>query len=112
MKVTDFLNFEMQLAPTLIKIAYWIGLAVIALATLGGILGASILGSYFSTEMDSFGTAGHGFSILGALIALIGGAISALSWRVLCELVIVVFSINERLGKLVALKKSELETKP
>jgi hypothetical protein len=48
-----------------------------------------------------------GFSIGTFLFGLIGAAFAALIWRVVCELWIVTFSINDRLGTLVELKKAE-----
>jgi len=88
MEFNDFLNFEKFVAPALIKIIYWIGLVLIALSTLGGVLGMNMLSSYGG---------GH-FSVAGAILALIGGALFMLLWRVMCEIWIVIFSINDRLG--------------
>ena len=98
MEFTDIFKFDKFIAPTLIKIVYWIGLGLILLGTLAGIAGTS----YFSSYMG-----GSSFNLGGALIALIIGAFGVLMWRVVCELWIVTFSINERLGTLVDLKKAE-----
>lgn len=88
MQFSDLFTFDKFVAPTLIKFVYWIGLFLIALSTLGGIFGMSMFGGY----------GGGGPGVGGALIALILGAMFALLWRVVCEVWIVFFSINDRLG--------------
>ncbi len=86
----SFLNFDKFVAPTLIKIVYWVGIV--------GIIGFALF-----TAMSSFGKMGYDASgaIGGVIIALIGGAVGILVWRVTCEIWIVLFSINDRLGQLV-----------
>ncbi|MBI3676226.1 MAG: DUF4282 domain-containing protein [Proteobacteria bacterium] len=91
MKFSDLFTFEKFVAPLLVKVVYWIGLFFIVLTTLAGIFG---LGSM----MGSYGMGGGGFSIGGAILSLILGIVFALLWRVICEIYIVIFSINERLG--------------
>ena len=49
--------------------------------------------------MNQYG--GGGFNLVGALVALLVGACTLLFWRVACEVWIVIFSINDRLGILV-----------
>ncbi len=100
MKFPDLFDFNKFVAPVLIKVIYWIGLVLIVLLTLSFIAGASLFSSYLG--------GGGGFSVGGALFSLIGGAFAALLWRVVCELWIVTFSINERLGTLVELKQAEI----
>lgn len=94
----DLFNFNKFLAPTLIKIVYWIGLFLIVLLTLMSITGMSavdrMMGEYNS-----------GFSVGGAILALLIGLVCAIVWRVTCEIWIVIFSINDRLGVLAADKK-------
>lgn len=102
MKVTDFFTFERQLAPILVNIAYWIGLAFIALGVLAGIAGTSIMGHYM------WGMMGGGIGLIGFLMSIIGGIVGIVVWRLICEMAIVVFSINDRLGKLVELKTHEI----
>jgi hypothetical protein len=92
MKFSDFFTFEKFVAPTLIKFVYWIGLFLIALSTLAGITGMSMFGGY------------GGGGIGGSLVALLVGAMFALLWRVVCEVWIVFFSMNDRLGVLVGQK--------
>ncbi|MES1157192.1 MAG: DUF4282 domain-containing protein [Alphaproteobacteria bacterium] len=99
--LASLLNFDKFVAPVLIRIVYWIGIVLIVLGTLiaitsgGGMLGMMMGGG------GEFGGGGGGFNLGGALIALIAGAVELIVWRVLCEVWIVIFSINDRLGVLV-----------
>lgn len=91
------MNFDKFLAPVLIKIVYWIGIVLIVLSTLLGLVGGSMM-----PMMNSYSNyGGGGFNPLGAVLALLFGACALLFWRVVCELWIVIFSINDRLGVLV-----------
>jgi membrane protein DedA with SNARE-associated domain len=86
----SFMNFDKFVAPTLIKIVYWVGIV--------GIIGAvlfQISGAFQSLQYDAAAALG------GVIIALIGGVVGLLVWRVACEVWIVIFSINDRLGQLV-----------
>lgn len=89
MQFADFFSFNKFLAPVLIKFVYWGGLALIALSTLVSVAGMSLVGRY-----DNGGGAGK------FLLVLLLAILSAVIWRVLCELWIVIFSINDRLGVL------------
>src|SRR5437868_1272425 len=90
MEISDFFQFHKFLAPVLIKVVYWIGMFFILLGTLAGVLGTSLINEY-----------GRGaFTLGGAILSLIIGIMLALVWRVVCEIWIVVFSINDRLGVL------------
>lgn len=116
MEFGDFFKFDKQLAPTLIKIFYWIGLGIIALITLAGIVGSSLIGGMGSSMSggmggygSSYSSAASGFSIGGALISIVCGAITALFLRVVCEIWLAILSANERLGTLVELKQKEAE---
>jgi hypothetical protein len=87
--VKDLGGFQEMIAPTLIKVLYWIGLVVIAVGAL----------------VQLFSALGHmGTSFLGglglALGVVVGAIFSVLFWRVMCELWIVLFRIYERLGEL------------
>ncbi len=96
--LASFFNFDKFLAPVLIKIVYWIGIVLIVLSTLMGVLGGGMMSSMMASQ---YGGYGGGFNIFGALIALLVGAAAILFWRVACEVWIVIFSINDRLGVLV-----------
>ncbi len=71
-----WMTFDVMLTPLIIKIVYWLGLAVLMLASLG---------LMFSE------------SFLGGIVMLLGGAIG---WRIWCELLIIVFKINENIQKI------------
>ena len=85
MSFSDFLTFEKFVAPMLIKIVYWIGLLLIVIGFLGSLFGGGF------GMMSGFG---------GFILKVIGTLLGLLMWRVICELWIVVFSINDRLGRI------------
>lgn len=99
MNFNDLLNFNKFVAPTLIRIVYWIGIVGIVLSTLMMMMGGGMMAGMMGG--GGFEGGGGGFNIFGAIIALIVGACWLLIWRVLCEVWIVMFSINDRLGMLV-----------
>lgn len=84
MKFSDLFSFEKLVAPTVIKIVYWLGILVIVLAGLGAIFSG---GMYYG-------------SIFGPLIAILGTLLSLLAWRIVCELYIVFFGAFDRLGQI------------
>lgn len=88
MNFNNLLNFNVFVAPVLIRIVYWVGIVFIVLGTLMAMLGGGMMGSQY----------GGGFNPLAPLIALVAGAVALLVWRVMCEIWIVIFSINDRLG--------------
>lgn len=90
--LNDLMNFNKFVAPVLIRIVYWIGIVLIALGTLAAAAGGGMMAGQYG---------GGGFNLFGALIALLAGAAALLFWRVMCEIWIVIFSINDRLGVLV-----------
>jgi len=96
--LNDLMDFKKFVAPSLIRIVYYIGIVGIVLMTLGMIAGGGMMGSMM---LGGGGYGGGGFNILGALFGLIWGACALIIWRVLCEVWIVMFSINDRLGQLV-----------
>lgn len=79
-----FLNFDRFLFPQITKIIYWIGLVLIILFAIVGALGALV-------------TQG---GILGFIVALVGGAIGLLFWRIAVELWLVLFSIYDVLKEI------------
>jgi len=44
MNFNDLLNFNKFVAPSLIRIVYWIGIVFIILGTLGGVVGGGMMG--------------------------------------------------------------------
>jgi hypothetical protein len=81
-----FLSFDTFLFPSLTKIIYWVGLALIALGTIVGALGA--LASMANPMIGAGG-------FLGFIVALIAGAIGLVVWRIAVELWLVLFSIYD-----------------
>ena len=88
MEAQDFLNFDKLIAPTLIKFVYWVGLVLILLWTLASM----------------FTGLGFGSGMIHFLVAALTGIVGALAWRIICELWMVVFSINDRLGTIAGQK--------
>ena len=86
----SLMNFDKFVAPSLIKVVYWLGIVGVILGALAAM--AAALG-----QMGYNAAAGLG----GILLALIGAVVGVLIWRVVCEVWIVLFSINDRLGQLV-----------
>jgi hypothetical protein len=97
MQMSDFFQFEKFLAPVMIKVVYWIGLALIVISVIAMISGVSLIGRTTGYG-DASGSGGASFGAV--LVSLLVGAILAFFWRVWCELCIVIFSINDRLGHL------------
>jgi hypothetical protein len=91
-----FLNFDEFITGGLLKIVYIIGVALVLLVTVGG-GGFTALG-LIALNSNSLGAA------MGALfffiLSLVGGGLGLLLWRVYCELIMVIFKINENLQAL------------
>lgn len=86
-----FLKWDGFIFPKLVKVIYFIGLALIALAAVLGALSA-LFGGF------ALGQAGGG--IFGFVVALVGGAIGLVLWRVTMELWVVLFSIHDILKEM------------
>ena len=84
-KWQDMLSFEKLIAPTVLKIIYYIGLVVLALATLYQVFTA-------------FGEYSGG--ITQVVMALVAFPFAALGLRVIMELYTVMFGMYERLGEI------------
>ena len=96
-QVSDLLSFDKVIAPRVMKLVYFVGLIGVAV---GGI--AAFLGGLAAMAL-SF-TTGLGTMIL----AVIGTALGALVWRVMCELWMLGFNIYDRLGEI----RDRLESTP
>ena len=77
----DFINFKKMLTPIIIKVLFWVG---VALAILGGL--ATIVGGLSND--------GGGKAVLMGLLMIVLGPVIV---RIYCELLIVIFSINDTL---------------
>jgi uncharacterized membrane protein len=86
MNFDDFLNFKMFITTTFMKIIYIIGALIITLGSLVLMVGFSMPFAYGISI-------GSGGVIAGLAVLIFGN----LGWRLLCEAIIVVFSIHERL---------------
>lgn len=85
-----YLNFDVMITPTIIKILFWIGVAA---SLLGGIIFFfSGLATMFSGFRGAF-FGGLFTMISGVFIAVFGVLVS----RIYCELIIVVFKALEKL---------------
>ena len=76
MDIKELLAFRQMITPTLIQVIFWVGAFFIAISALGAMF------------MQNF---------IGGLVMLIVGP---LMWRVWCELVIVIFRINNHLAEM------------
>lgn len=82
--LSRFMTFDKLIATSLIKLLYWIGIALILL---GVVVGA--FGGFAQGLTNGLGT---------LVLAPIGGAIAIIFWRFICEVYIVIFGIYDRLG--------------
>jgi hypothetical protein len=83
MSLSDLFDFEKFVGPQLIKFVYWIGLILIAVWVINMLFGGGAMGFFARL-----------------ITAVVGGVASVLIWRVVCEVWIVMFSINDRLGEI------------
>ncbi len=82
----DLLNFDSMVTPKIIVFIYWL---LLAASAIGGLV---VLFSGFGTMRYSF-FAGLGIAIVAPIVFLL----SALLARIYCEVMIVLFKINEAL---------------
>jgi hypothetical protein len=81
----SFFSFDTFIFPKIVTIIYWIGIVMIVIGTLGSLLAV----------MSSPNGAGMGF--LGAIAALVAGAVGLVAWRLVVEFWLVIFSIRDLL---------------
>lgn len=82
MELKDFANFDNMLTPAIIKILFWLGVALSIVIGLGMIV-QGITSNF-----------GGGFTVFVGLLWLVLGPVAT---RIYCELLIVVFKIHENL---------------
>ena len=80
---SDLLTFKKMITPTIIQIIFWIGIVV---CVIGGIVGI-VVGAVRNTATG----------VLYGLVALIVGPLAV---RIYCELLILVFRINDTLTEI------------
>lgn len=85
----SLLSFDNLLSSTLVRIVYFLGLAA-------GVIGCLVQLFAGLTMMRYSFTSGMGL----VLLALLGTVLGLLLWRVICESLIVLFAIHDRLGEI------------
>ena len=95
MSFKDIFVFDRMVAPTLIKILYWLGLAGVVLAGIGIMFSGGLMGGG-----HGMGQQATGLTFASFLMGLVYIVFAGLFWRVLCELLIVVFEIHARLREI------------
>ena len=81
----DYLTFRKMMTPIIIQVVFWIGAVIVALYGLWQIF-AGATANY-----------GGGPVVLKGLVTLLLGP---LFWRIFCELLIVIFRINDTLTEI------------
>lgn len=81
MEMRDILFFDKMLTPLFINVVYWVLLALVLLAGLNSIFGG-------------------GITFTGLIVGLITICIGAFLVRVWCELMLVMFKMNEALQEI------------
>lgn len=84
----DLFQFEKMVAPVVLKVVYWLGLAGIVIMMLIGIAGG--LGTMSWNVATGLGT---------ILISILSAGFGVLMWRVMIEVYMVLFGIHQRLGE-------------
>ena len=84
MSIRDVLFFDAMLTPKVVTLVYWLLLVAAVIAGLGSMF-------YMGFQYMTFGTFVRGLAIT------VGGAIGARIW---CELVIVLFKLNENVQRI------------
>jgi hypothetical protein len=88
MSIRDVLFFDAMLTPKVVTLVYWLLLITAVIVGLGSMF-------YLGFQYMSFGAFVRGLAIT------IGGAIGARIW---CELVIVLFKLNENVQRIASSK--------
>ncbi|MEM9234580.1 MAG: DUF4282 domain-containing protein [Pseudomonadota bacterium] len=96
-----FMSFDKMMGKSLVQIVYFIGLAVIAVGTVLSMLGA--LGGIGSNALAALG---------GVFIAPLLGLLSAVFWRFVCEIYMVLFKISDDLTEIKAMKSGGSPSDP
>ncbi len=78
----DLLHFDSMITPKIVTLIYWLALALIALAGLFTLF------------------AGEGGIVVRLLTVIIGVPLAMLGARIYCELIMVLFKINENIQRL------------
>ena len=93
--LTRLFNFDHFITTGLIKIIFIVGMVLILLGAIGGGGITALTSIALGLKTDSFTTILAGIFFL--ILSVIGGALGILLLRVYCELIMVIFKINENL---------------
>jgi hypothetical protein len=86
-----FLQWDQFLFPKIVKILYLVGLAVIAVVSVVAALGA-LVGGFAGNQVLG--------GLIGFLVAIVVGGLGLVMWRVYMELLMVLFSIHDKLTEI------------
>jgi hypothetical protein len=92
----NYFSFKYMITPDIIKIIHVIGLIILNLALLGGLVAGIIF--LFSQDLDL-----EGYMMALVIVGAVVGAILAffivnIEWRIICETMILFFSMHEMLS--------------
>ena len=85
----DLFQFDRMVAPTVLKIVYWLGLIGIGIYML--------IALFAAIRMMDYNFSG-GFGML--LLAIVGALFGTLFWRILIEIYMVFFNIHNRVTEI------------
>jgi hypothetical protein len=95
--IKAWLNFDDFLTTRILKLVYISVTLLILLAMVIGVLGG-LAGCATAVRLDSVG--GVATSLFMTTLYIVGGFLTAVIWRVYCEVLLVVFKINENIQAL------------
>jgi len=87
----SFLNFETMITPSIMKIYYIVGSAIIAI---GALIGAAV---FFFSMIAQMGVPGFFLGILMSILTIVGGIVYLVVFRIFCEVLILFFSMHKEL---------------
>ncbi len=89
MSFGSFFTFDRLITPSILRVVFWLGLVVIVAQWI-----PPIIGSVSAT------LGGNARGLIGILVTLLLFAVSAVLWRIICEVLVVLFDIRDRLVSL------------
>jgi len=84
---TDLFQWERFVTPSIIKLFFWLAIAIVLLGGLSGL--GSALGMM---------TVAPGVGVIMLLVSVLGMVVGVIFARIVAEFVLIVFRINEHLG--------------
>ena len=88
-----FYSFEEMLTPSIIKFVFWLFVAILVVSGLVTIMHS--FGGTYHTEFGVMHAAGSFWSFVFGILKIVLGIIFA---KIFCEMIIVIFKINENLS--------------